>query len=193
MAKRLWQPPVRRIMAISRDKRLERAQMRVLFPVPFFAPGVARLPVVWDDKIDTACTDGREIRWSPAFFDKLKDQELVTVLCHEVCHCMLGHLWRAPGGVDWDTWNQATDHAVDLMLKEFSGLVIAKQLADPFPFPDPQDAYYADPAFAGLSEEVIYELLSKRQPKGDSAPPSGNSAPTNSRQNMPVFGEMRQP
>jgi len=200
-------------MSASRQKRIERAQMRVLFTVPFFAPGVAKLPVIFDDSVETACTDGKEIRWGTAFFDKLSDQELVTVLCHEVCHCMLGHLWRAPGGCDWEQWNQAIDHAVNLMLKEFSAGVMAKRLADPFPFPDPQDAYCADPAYAGLAEEVIYQKLMRKpknpgggggqtgsggsgQPGGSSGkdkpgkvPQKGNSAPNS----MPSFGQIEAP
>ncbi len=146
-------------MSASRQKRLEKAQIRVLFNAPFFAPAVARLPVVWDASIPTACTDGKEIRWSPEFFDSLADHELVTVLCHEVCHPMLGHIWRAPGGCDHRTWNIACDHAVNLMLKEFSALTVGKGKADPFPFPKPENAYCADPRFKGQSEEQIYRVL----------------------------------
>src|SRR5512139_3030623 len=105
----------------SRDRRLEKARMLVLFNVPFFAIGVAKMPVVWDDSIPTASTDGKVIKWSGKWFDSLPDPVLPTVLCHEVCHCLFGHLWRVPSGnCDWDIWNQATDHAVNLMLKEFS-------------------------------------------------------------------------
>ncbi len=202
-------------MSDPRIKRLEKAQIRVLFTVPFFAPGVAKLPVVFDETVQTAQTDGKEIRWGTAFFDKLSDQELVTVLCHEVGHCMLGHLWRAPSGVDWEQWNIATDHAINLMLKEFSGVVMGKRLADPFPFPDPQDAYCADPAYAGLAEEVIYQRLGRKPdpkgggPSGKQGGPSGKGQgagmPTkgNSGANpgvgnpapgsMPSFGDMIQP
>jgi predicted metal-dependent peptidase len=149
---------------VSRQKRVERAQMRVLFTVPFFAPGVVKLPCVFADQVNghpvkTACTDGLKIIWNTAFFDSLTDAQLVTVLCHEVAHNMLGHLWRAPSQTDWDVWNQATDHAVNLMLKEFSELTMSKRLADPFPFPDPQDSYLADPKFKGMPEESIYNLL----------------------------------
>lgn len=146
---------------MSREKRLEKAQMRVLFQVPFFAPGVAKLPVDFDKSVDTACTDGERIKFNPDFFDKCKDQELVTVLCHEVCHCLLGHIWRIPPDKDWEKWNQATDHAVNNMLKEFGEQVTSKRLADPFPFPDGQ--WCMDPAFKGLSEEEIYS----RMPKGN--------------------------
>lgn len=154
----------------SREKRLERAQTRVIFTVPFFAPGVVKLPVTWDESIPTACTDGTGIRWSPEFFDSLPDPVLVTVLCHETCHCLLGHGWRAPEGVDWETWNVACDHAVNLMLKDFSAGVTSKGLADPFPFPEPADSYCADPKYAGMAEELIYRDLMNRPKSGQKQP-----------------------
>src|SRR5882672_11519106 len=80
----------------QRDKRVEVAQVRVLFQVPFFAAAVARLPIVWDETVGTACTNGKVIRWCPSWFDTLEDQHLVTLLCHEACHPLLGHLWRLP-------------------------------------------------------------------------------------------------
>lgn len=147
----------------ARDKRVEAAQLKVLFQVPFFAPGVARLPVVWDPGVETACTDGKEIRWNPAWFDKLEDQQVVTVLCHEVMHPMFGHLWRTPPGADHQLWNEACDHAVNNRLKEFSQAVMAKRLADPFPFPS--ENICCDPAFADVAEEEIYSRLNQR-PKG---------------------------
>ena len=147
----------------ARDKRIEKAQLKVLFQVPFFAPAVCKLPVVWDPAIPTACTDGKEIRWNGEWFDKLQDQEVVTVLCHEVMHCMQGHLWRMPASGDPQVWNEACDHAVNLSLKEFSNLVMAKRLADPFPFPP--ENICADPQYANTAEEVIYQKLSQK-PRG---------------------------
>lgn len=201
----------------ARDKRIERAQTRVIFTVPFFAPGVARLPVVWDDTIPTACTAGDVIRFSPQFADKLSDSQLVTILCHETAHCLLGHIWRAPEGADWEVWNQACDHAVNLMLKDFAEMRKGKGFADPFPFPEPADAYCANPAFKGLAEEVIYGRL--QQPKqpgcsggaqgglggaktpGASKSPQGGQPASGKPQpggkpapgSMPSFGQMTQP
>lgn len=153
---------------MSRQKRLDKAQLRVLFQVPFFAPGVARLPVVFDDSglIPTAATDGEKIIWNGKWFDELPDAVLPTVLCHEVCHCMLGHIWRLPGlGGDQGVANEACDHAVNLMLKEFSELIMAKRLADPFPFP-PDAPGLADPQYKGMAEETIYAKLMANRPKG---------------------------
>lgn len=157
----------------DRQRRVDRAQMRVLFNCPFFAPAIAKLPIEFDPSVKTACTDGRNIKWNPDWFDSLADAVLPTVLCHEAWHCMYGHLWRAPQGVDWGLWNEATDHAVNNGLKEFSAIVMKGNLADPFPFPEPADAYLADPAFAGMAEERIYRLLSARKPPGGEDGPSG--------------------
>ncbi len=203
-------------MSVSRMKRAERAQMRVLFTVPFFAPGVARLPIEFDDsgRVDTACTNGQKIVWGTKFFDSLTDAQLVTVLCHEVAHCLLGHSWRAPSGCDWTQWNVACDHAVNLMLKEFSKSVTDKRLADPFPFPDPPEAYCANPAFTNMAEEKIYACLTQGggggggggqglqggqggqsgqgQGKGKGKGPGCNT-PTPSPGSMPSFGQFDKP
>lgn len=160
----------------ARDKRVEKAQLRVLFNVPFFAPGVARLEVVWDKSVQTACTDGKCIRWNPDWFDSLPDEVLPTVLCHEVCHPLLGHLWRAPAGADWDTWNQATDHAVNLMLTEFGEQVTGRHLKNPFPFPDPKEDYCCNPAFKGMPEEQIYSILSSNKPPTSGGKPGQGKA-----------------
>ncbi len=189
----------------AREKRVEKAQMRVLFNVPFFAPAVARLPVSFSDDVETAHTDGQSIVIGTKFMDGLTDAQLVTLICHEACHPLLGHLWRAPGGADWDTWNQAADHAVNLMLKEFSAQVMAKRLADPFPFPPPPDAYCANPAFSGMPEEQIYGILaSQKSPQGSGgkkgqgqgkspAAGQGKGQGSPSPHSMPSFGQMQKP
>ena len=168
-------PEIERIVVNDKDRqrRVEKAQMRVLFNVPFFAPGVARLPVVFteDPAIPTAATDGEKVIWNKSWFDSLPDAVIPTVLCHEVAHCLLGHNWRAPAGCDWQTWNEATDHAVNTMLKEWSAIVMKGNVADPFPFPDPPEAYLANPAFTGMAEEKIYSCLANK-PKGGQ--PGGN-------------------
>jgi predicted metal-dependent peptidase len=188
----------------ARDKRVELAQTRIALKLPFFAPGVCRLPVVFDDAQPTASTDGTKISFNTRFFDGLSDPVLATVMCHEVGHCLLGHLWRIPGGGDWDVWNQATDHAVNLMLKEWSATVTVKGLADPFPFPDPQEAYLSDPRYAGQCEEAIYSSI-MAQPKGQSKP-NPNGKPGNGQgggqskqggipapSSMPSFGQIQAP
>jgi len=185
-----------------RMKRVDRAALKVLFHVPFFAAGVAKLPVSFTDDISTACTDGNKILWSRTFIDSLKDEQIVTVLAHEVCHCLLGHIWRAPVGCDWDVWNQAIDHATNLMLKEFGAQIQSKRMANPFPFPEPESAYCMNPAFAGMAEEKIYSILAGQNPpngnkgkqgsgKGQGKPSAGQGQPQPG--SMPSFGQISKP
>lgn len=150
-----------------RDKLLEKAQMRVLFSVPFFAAGVARLPIIWDESVGTACTNGKIIRWNPVWFDELtkeNPQYHVTVECEEVGHCLLGHLWRKPPEADPQTWNMACDQALRLMMKEYGEIVKSNKLADPFPFPAGSEP---DSKYSGMSEEEIYASMTRSQQKNE--------------------------
>jgi predicted metal-dependent peptidase len=155
---------------MNREKRVDKAQLKVLFTVPFFAPGVARLPVVWDENIETACTDGQRILWNPKFFDRCTDPELVTVMCEEVGHCLFGHLWRAPADArtsseSWTKWNRACDQAVRWMMKEVSEQVTGRGLADPFPFPDKEQAE-PQTCYRGFAEEQVYRMMPQSPPPG---------------------------
>lgn len=197
-----------------RLKKIERAQLHVLFTCPFFAPGVMKLEnrIITDAEAMgyfgpdmrrwTACTDGRFINWTPAFLDSLSQEETATVLVHEVWHCLAGHLWRVPADVDWDLWNVAADHETNLMIKEFSVRVKAgkNSFVEPFPFPKPPERFYANPAYAGMAVEAIYaDLVSK----GDKNPNPGGKTPYKASQSgnqgtviegsMPNFGQMVRP
>lgn len=145
----------------QRVKRCDRADLRILFHLPFFAPGACRLPVEFSTEFPKACTDGKRIMINPDWLDTIKDEHITTVKCHEILHPLLGHLWRMPTGADHDLWNQACDYVVNGMLKDFSKTFTAKGLADPFPFP-PGDYLY-DQCYDGMCEEQIYTLLSSRK------------------------------
>ncbi len=179
-----------------------------MFNAPFFAAGVARLPVIWDETvmdgdIPTACTDGKVIRWNPKDFDNQADGGLVTTLCEEVCHCLFGHLWRFQGWpADASTINQGCDHAVRLLMKEFSAIKLAQNKADPFVFPEPKDAYQPDPKFTGMSEEqIVRELMNRpRRPPGGGKSPGGGKGKAgaskvpqtgSSAHSMPSFGQFQ--
>lgn len=145
---------------IERQTRLETAQTVVVFHAQFFALGVARLPIVWSESVPTAATDGKEILWNPSFFDSLSDGELVTVLCHEVAHCLLGHVWRMPEGGIPLIWNLAIDWVVNGMLDEFGQFRVKQGKSNPFPMPSHA---LLDPKYLGMAEEVIYDSLPKPQ------------------------------
>ena len=178
------------------EQKLEAAQVRVVFSAQFFAPAVARLKNHVTDGVGTACTDGTRIMWDRAWLETLTVEVTSTVLCHEACHCLLGHLWRFPAGGDHRIWNMACDHAVNLMLEKWGEKARAAGRADTFPFPEPKSAYCCDPKFRGMCEESIYAALmaSKGQqgkgPKTSKNGVSGAKQPTPAAHSMPDFGQM---
>ena len=188
----------------QRNKRIDRAQLTVMFKVPFFAPAIAKLPVIWDDAVETAETDGTSIWWNRKWFDELKDEVVVTVLCHEAMHPLLGHLWRIPDKNEMETWNQATDHSINTSLREFADMETAKHRADPFPMPDGDIC--CDKQYVGRAEEAIFAELMRNKPPGSpqgdkGGKPgrgSGKSGPSKAGGGNPPpprkkFGEMRAP
>ena len=93
---------------------LEKFKLRLLLDYPFFGDILLRLPIIQDDGIPTACTDGRTIRWSSGFFGTLYPAQMRYVLMHEVLHTLLLHPLRTQG-LDHEVWNIAADLVVNQM------------------------------------------------------------------------------
>lgn len=93
---------------------LQQFKTEMLMYRPFFGDILLRLPIVQDDSIPTACTDGRTIRWSSQFFSSLNSAQRHYVLMHEVLHTLLMHPIRVEGR-DPDIWNVAADMVVNSM------------------------------------------------------------------------------
>ncbi len=95
--------------------RLQQARLTLLLDFPFFGQLALRLLPVLDHSVESAQTDGREIRFNPDFCAKLTDPQLAWLYAHEVAHPALGHLWRI-GSRDVDKVNRAADYVVNEML-----------------------------------------------------------------------------
>lgn len=122
------------------------ATTKILLGHPFFACLLLKRPVSADTSIDTACTDGRQIWYSPQFFSGLSLAEIMGVLAHEVLHCALLHHLRDMGR-DHDLWNRACDFVINLILVEAGFTLPAGVLLDD--------------QFKGMSAEHVYHLLKK--------------------------------
>jgi predicted metal-dependent peptidase len=146
------------------DPRIERARYGLILDAPFFGALMVRLPVVRDDSVETFCTNGQRIRYNQAFADGLSDGELRYILCHEIMHCAMGHLWRLEGR-DLDEWNIACDYAVNQMLDDYAASAGGGPWSRPKGMLDIAD----EPTYRGLSPEEIYKL--RRQKKQEQQPP----------------------
>ena len=117
--------------------------------VTFFTTICFSMKHIWDDTIQTACTDGTEIRYNPTFFMSLSLEERVFLLVHESCHTAYQHMARLQTR-DHSKWNVAADHVINLMLIKSGFRMPSGGLAD---------RQYSD-----MSTEEVYALLPEQDP-----------------------------
>lgn len=96
-------------------QRLAKAKIALVLEHPFVGNVALNLPFLLDEGIPTAATDGKEIRFNPAFVESLTDEELKFLVAHECMHPMLEHVFRR-GKRDHAKWNRAADYVVNQLL-----------------------------------------------------------------------------
>jgi predicted metal-dependent peptidase len=106
----------------------------------------------FDNRIPTAATNGKRIKYNPDFFMSLDSEERVFLMLHEAMHCAYLHMERGHG-YDQQRFNIAADHVINLQLKERG-----------FKMPE---CGIADDDYKGLSTEEVYNLL-PQNPGGSS-------------------------
>ena len=106
---------------------LENDRSLLLLTQPFTAALAMRLKIVAvggtlseSQRIPTAATDGKAIYFNVDFADRIDAKTRRFVLCHEVWHCVMGHLsrrlYRQPM-----RWNIAIDYEVNAICHELLG------------------------------------------------------------------------
>lgn len=136
---------------------VSKAKARLLMKHPFFATLLLRTEVVLTDQVPLAATNGQQMFFNPAFLEKLSIEDVMCVMCHEIGHDSLLHSLRMESR-NHDLWNQACDHAINLMLVD-QGFSCPKAVPG---------GWLADPKYKGWSADKIYDDLRRNPP-----PPSG--------------------
>lgn len=116
----------------------------------FFTHLAFSLKHSFDDSINTAATNGREVKYSPKFFMSLNHDERLFLILHEAMHCAYLHMERTQTR-DRMRFNIAADHVINLQLIERG-----------FKMPS---CGLADSAYKDLSTEVVYNLLPPPPPQ----------------------------
>lgn len=130
----------------------------------FAAPSLGLKPKAdWD--CPTACTDGEEILYNPAWFAGLKSAEALGVVAHEVMHCMNGHHVRMEGRAP-RMWNVACDLAVNPLLVEANFTLPAGRIM-------PGEGEFMDLPPKLSAEDYYHRLLQKKGGK-EEQPGDGN-------------------
>lgn len=139
--------------------KLAKAKTALILEHPFVGAIALSMPFEFDETIPTAATNGKRIRFNPAFVASLNDDELKFLVAHECFHPMLEHNFRR-GERHHKRWNVAADYVINqLLTNEKIGRMPKIGLLDP--------AIYA--AGKGTSEG-IYGILPD-QPDGSGPGP----------------------
>ncbi len=139
---------------------MSRAIARTVLDHPFFASLLLGMRLREDTSTRTACTNGNEIRFNPAFIESLQVDQVVFVLAHLVMHVAHHHPLRR-NNRQLGKFNKAGDYAINGILKD-AGLSLI-----------PGAFYKKD--YEHLSAEQIYEKL----PLSDTADPNNSTESDN--------------
>jgi predicted metal-dependent peptidase len=98
-------------------KKLVKARTALVLEHPFIGSIALNMPYRLDETIPTACTNGKEIRFSPRFILDLDDEEVKFVVAHECFHPMLEHNFRR-GERHHRKWNMAGDYVINQLIED---------------------------------------------------------------------------
>ena len=153
---------------------IEKIIVRFKIKYPHFETIIDRLPIVLDDTIETACTDGEKLYFNKQFMESLDEEEQLFTLAHEVLHVALNHIDRCLGK-NMYYWNLATDAVINDYLRN-SGLKFIEGCVD------------VEGALNQTAEELYEKFLKEEEEKPKDDKPkdikdsdkNGNGKPTDS-------------
>ena len=138
-------------------ERVSRCVTALLREQPFFGSLALRLPIRPDASRETLASDGREIRYAPAWIAETDAHIIETAIARVVLACALKHHTRR-GERDPDRWQRASQLVTHGLLRD-AGFTL------------PPDAE----AWDGMSVEQAYDRLP--EPDADRPGDEGNPSP----------------
>ena len=116
-----------------------------------------------DDKVPTACTDGRDEIYGRKFVEEQTDKGLSYVVLHECLHKAFRHLsiWRGLFKQNAQLANMACDYVINLMLEEID----PEHKFIEQPTMDGKTVGLLDKKYAGMNSKQVFDLLKKEQKK----------------------------
>lgn len=107
-------------MSMTKEKALDRAKIGLLQVKnsTFISTILFNLKLSWTTSVPTAATDGLNLMINEDFFMGLSKEERVFLLAHEAWHVAFQHMLRLNKEKEenFNVWNQATDHYINIML-----------------------------------------------------------------------------
>jgi predicted metal-dependent peptidase len=148
-------------MALTSEQRVTKSHIAIMRSKQFcmFAGVLSVGKVIFTDDIPTACTNGRDVMYSPDFIKTLDDKELNFVVLHEALHKVYQHmhLWRKLFKENGQLTNMAADYVVNYAIHEADEhSEIAKR---------PDSALF-DLRFKNMTTKQIFDLLKQNGEDG---------------------------
>jgi Putative metallopeptidase domain len=88
-----------------------------LFAIAYPKPQEIAVEINGGQAFETAATDGKKFYWNPDFLEALSEDEVATVMCHEIYHVLFFHPTRMRGK-DGNVANIAMDYSVNNTVEE---------------------------------------------------------------------------
>ena len=99
------------------ERRLSKAQSRLMLDHPFFGNLAMNMPFSLDNTIPTAATNGSWVKFNPDFITTMVDDQLLFLTAHEIMHPVLEHNYRRNHRNHFK-WNYAGDAVINPMLED---------------------------------------------------------------------------
>ena len=146
---------------LSAEQRVTKSHITIMRSAEFclFAGVLSVGKVEFNDSIPTACTNGRDVIYNPAFVEQLTEKELTFVVLHEALHKAFRHLtiWAKLWKEDPQLANMAADYIVNSTIKEADPACTLAQM--------PECGLY-DAKYAGMTTKQVFDLLKQDQQSG---------------------------
>lgn len=130
-------------------KAIQKAKISLLLKEAFFGNLLMHLEIVPDTNVQTFATNGKCIKYSPAYAKHLTRNETSGVLAHEILHCVFKHHLTRDGR-DHKLWDDAGDYCINGILFESGFNLPGRPLIDS--------------RFADMTTVQIYNILAAENP-----------------------------
>lgn len=142
-------------------RSIQKAKINLLLKEAFFGNLLMHMDIEPGTRTPTFSTDGKNIKYSPAYAKQLTRNETSAVLAHEIMHCVFKHHLRR-GGRDFELWNEAGDYCINQILVGSGFKLPGRPLLDD--------------RFADMTTDQIYNILAaENPPKPESKEDNGES------------------
>jgi len=137
---------------LNQQDEIRYIKEQILVKFPLLGVDMMNTPIIPSNVVETAATDGKNIVYSPIFFNGLTNSQKQFIIAHEVLHIAFNHILRSKDR-NPKLWNIATDAVINQIL-------IHEQLPI-------VEGGVNIPAAINHSAEEMYEMLLRKKEQYD--------------------------